>query len=204
MSSWICQRPRSDIAWSRSLGQQAQLRVSQHSLWVVLRQKTGLRLKRSWSTHKSERASRTNGSVKPLRQSLPQAEGRRWVVVDGTWFNTQMSRAWRWAEKGECVREAISAGHRHSFTLLGSLTASRLLVPMTIAGGASLLYLPPYSPDLNSIEKCWSKIKQTLLSLKSRAVEALEVAMTVAPPRSHPRALGLGSSAADTPKSILI
>ena len=25
--------------------------------------------------------------------------------------------------------------------------------------GAKLIYLPPYSPDLNPIEKCWSKIK---------------------------------------------
>jgi hypothetical protein len=28
------------------------------------------------------------------------------------------------------------------------------------ACGASLLYLPPYSPDLNPIEKTWSKLKQ--------------------------------------------
>ena len=26
--------------------------------------------------------------------------------------------------------------------------------------GAQLLYLPPYSPDFNPIEKCWAKIKQ--------------------------------------------
>lgn len=28
--------------------------------------------------------------------------------------------------------------------------------------GAKLIYLPPYSPDLNPIEKCWSKIKTAL------------------------------------------
>ena len=27
------------------------------------------------------------------------------------------------------------------------------------ATGADLLYLPPYSPDLNPIEKAWSKLK---------------------------------------------
>ena len=48
------------------------------------------------------------------------------------------------------------------------------------AAGASLLYLPPYSPDLNPIEKCWSKIKQVLRSLKARTAEALEAAMTTA------------------------
>lgn len=46
--------------------------------------------------------------------------------------------------------------------------------------GASLLFLPPYSPDLNPIEKCGSKIKQVLRSLKARTAEALEVAMNTA------------------------
>jgi transposase len=42
------------------------------------------------------------------------------------------------------------------------------------AAGAGLLYLPPYSPDFNPIEKAWSKIKQQLRSAKSRTVEVLE------------------------------
>lgn len=48
------------------------------------------------------------------------------------------------------------------------------------AAGARLLYLPPYSPDLNPIEKCWSKIQQALRSLKARTAEALEAAMAIA------------------------
>jgi transposase len=32
--------------------------------------------------------------------------------------------------------------------------------------GAELLYLPPYSPDLNPIEKAWSKLKQMLRTAK--------------------------------------
>lgn len=43
--------------------------------------------------------------------------------------------------------------------------------------GASLLYLPPYSPDLNPIEKAWSKLKQLLRSAKARSKEALEQAI---------------------------
>ena len=42
------------------------------------------------------------------------------------------------------------------------------------ARGAELLYLPPYSPDLNPIEKAWSKIKQILRSRRPRTTEALE------------------------------
>jgi transposase len=43
--------------------------------------------------------------------------------------------------------------------------------------GATLLYLPPYSPDLNPIEKAWSKLKQLLRSAKARSKEALDQAI---------------------------
>ena len=42
------------------------------------------------------------------------------------------------------------------------------------AAGAQLLYLPPYSPDFNPIEKAWSKIKHHLRSAQSRMVAAGE------------------------------
>jgi transposase len=43
---------------------------------------------------------------------------------------------------------------------------------------AKLLYLPPYSPDLNPIEKAWSKLKQGLRSVKARSKEALDQAIS--------------------------
>lgn len=39
--------------------------------------------------------------------------------------------------------------------------------------GASLLYLPPYSPDLNPIELAFSKLKTLLRAAAERSVEAL-------------------------------
>ena len=39
--------------------------------------------------------------------------------------------------------------------------------------GAQLWFLPPYSPDLNPIEKMWSKIKAILRTLKARTEESL-------------------------------
>jgi len=48
------------------------------------------------------------------------------------------------------------------------------------ARGAELLYLPPYSPDFNPIEQCWSKIKLILRTLKARTTEALEQAVAQA------------------------
>ncbi len=44
--------------------------------------------------------------------------------------------------------------------------------------GAELLYLPPYSPDLNPIEKAWAKLKQLLRAAKSRTKEALDQDIT--------------------------
>jgi hypothetical protein len=46
--------------------------------------------------------------------------------------------------------------------------------------GAEVLYLPPYSPDLNPIEKAWSKLKQILRSAKARTKDALEKAIAKA------------------------
>jgi transposase len=48
------------------------------------------------------------------------------------------------------------------------------------SAGAQLLYLPPYSPDLNPIEKAWAKLKQLLRSAKSRSKEALDQAIAEA------------------------
>jgi transposase len=44
--------------------------------------------------------------------------------------------------------------------------------------GAEVLYLPPYSPDLNPIEKAWSKLKKLLRSAKARSKKALDQAIT--------------------------
>jgi transposase len=43
--------------------------------------------------------------------------------------------------------------------------------------GAELWFLPPYSPDLNPIEKMWSKVKAILRKLKARTEQALIAAI---------------------------
>lgn len=45
------------------------------------------------------------------------------------------------------------------------------------ATGARLLYLPPYSPDLNPIEKAWAKLKALLRAAKARTPDALHHAI---------------------------
>lgn len=41
------------------------------------------------------------------------------------------------------------------------------------ATGATLWYLPPYSPDLNPIERMWSKVKTLIRQAKARSQETL-------------------------------
>jgi transposase len=54
-------------------------------------------------------------------------------------------------------------------------------VSITIhAAGAKLLYLPPYSPDLNPIETALAKLKAALRKAAARSIEALDNAIAVA------------------------
>ena len=46
--------------------------------------------------------------------------------------------------------------------------------------GARLEFLPPYSPDLNPIEKCWAKVKAVLRTLKARTFDELLTALDIA------------------------
>lgn len=48
------------------------------------------------------------------------------------------------------------------------------------AVGATVKFLPPYSPDFNPIEKMWSKIKNLLRGLEARTQEELSDAITQA------------------------
>ena len=48
------------------------------------------------------------------------------------------------------------------------------------SAGCRVLYLPPYSPDLNPIENAFSKIKSRLKTLAARTVETLGTAIQAA------------------------
>ena len=54
------------------------------------------------------------------------------------------------------------------------------LKPVLESAHATLLPLPPYSPDFNPIEQCWSKVKESLRSAQARTTEALQEAIAQA------------------------
>lgn len=45
---------------------------------------------------------------------------------------------------------------------------------------ADVLFLPPYSPEFNPIEKAWAKLKETIRRLPTLARDAFETALAVA------------------------
>jgi transposase len=57
--------------------------------------------------------------------------------------------------------------------------------------GAWLLYLSPYSPDLNPIEMIFTNLKAALRKAVARSIEALDDAIAHSWPRHHPRLIEL-------------
>lgn len=51
---------------------------------------------------------------------------------------------------------------------------------LVAVAGAEVRFLPAYSPDLNPIEKMWSKIKTLLRSAEARTPEQLDQAISLA------------------------
>ena len=66
------------------------------------------------------------------------------------------------------------------------------------AAGATLVYLPPYSPDFNPIEPMWSKVKQLLRSAAARSFDTLLAAIKELCNPSAPPTAAASSAAADT------
>lgn len=72
----------------------------------------------------------------------------------------------------ELVAPELRAG---DVVVLDNLAAHKLAEARELieARGAQLLFLPPYSPELNPIEMAWSKLKAVLRKLRPRTLDAL-------------------------------
>jgi transposase len=91
------------------------------------------------------------------------------------------------ALNGELFKEYISQClvptlYEGDIVIMDNLTSHKVkgVIDPIIAAGASVIYLPPYSPDLNPIEMMWSKMKAHLRKVKARTKEKLEKAIAEA------------------------
>lgn len=75
------------------------------------------------------------------------------------------------------------------FVVLDNLGAhrSRRALAAIRRAGATPVFLPPYSPELNPIELAWSKLKKLLRDAKARTREALDDAIARALPCITPK-----------------
>jgi len=79
----------------------------------------------------------------------------------------------------KCLAPTLQKG---DIVIMDNLTSHKVkgVAELIMAAGANVVYLPPYSPDLNPIEMMWSKVKAYLRKAKARTKQALNDAIAVA------------------------
>jgi transposase len=107
-----------------------------------------------WKTSTFVAGLRTSGLTAPL-------------VVDGA-MNGDVFRAY----VEQVLAPTLAAGDVVVLDNLGSHKVAGVREAIE-ARGASLVYLPPYSPDLNPIEQAFAKLKALLRKIAARSVAAL-------------------------------
>lgn len=72
----------------------------------------------------------------------------------------------------QCLAPTLEPG---DIVIMDNLSAHKVdgIASAIAARGASLLYLPPYSPDLNPIEQLFAKLKALLRKAAKRSIDAL-------------------------------
>jgi hypothetical protein len=114
------------------------------------------------------------------------------VFIDETSVNTNMTRAYGRGPEGERVIGRVPFAAWKTLTFVAALRCEGMTAPMLIvvmdnvpshkvdgvqaaieAAGATLRYLPPYSPDLNPIEAAYSACKAFLRKCAERTEQAL-------------------------------
>ena len=107
-----------------------------------------------WKTTTFVGALRQTGMVAPMVLDGP---------INGLWFQTYVEQV---------LVPELRPGDIVIMDNLGSHKGAGVRAAIE-AAGASLLYLPPYSPDFNPIENAFSKLKAMLRKAAERTVDGL-------------------------------
>jgi transposase len=152
-------------------------------------------------------------------ERMPGLDPDRLVFIDETGANTEMTRRYGRAPRGQRLVDAVPHGHWKTTTFVAALRSEGLVAPMVVDGamngdlfvayaeqvlaptlragdvvvldnlashkrvaavraveraGGSVVYLPPYSPDLNPIEQAFAKIKARLRAAELRTIDKVE------------------------------
>jgi len=143
-----------------------------------------------------EAGAKTN--LTRLRGRAPRGQRVHARAPAGRWQTTTMISSIRWDGTTAClaiegatdtevfrayVREVLCPTLRAGdMVIMDNLSPHKndLTLELIEQAGATVRFLPAYSPDLNPIEKMWSKVKQFLRSAEARTQEALTAAIGAA------------------------
>jgi transposase len=128
--------------------------------------------------------TRTYGRARPgarIKEGVPSDRGSHYTLLAVLGLDGLQAPWWlEGALDGAAFRLYVTAVlapvlQPGDILLLDNLRAHKVagIVELLEAGGARLAFLPPYSPDCNPIERCWSKIKTYLRKAKVRTYAAL-------------------------------
>ncbi len=132
--------------------------------------------------------TRLRGRAKDGQRCLDDAPHGHWSTTtmissirsDGTTACMTIDGATSAVVFREYVRQVLLPTLRPSdIVVLDNLSAhkDKTAIELIESAGAKAKFLPPYSPDLNPIEKMWSKVKESLRTAKARTRDALENAI---------------------------
>ena len=93
-------------------------------------------------------------------------------IVAPFYRHGSMTADWMVAYVEQALAHELRAGDIVVMDNLGAHKATRVR-ELIESRDAELVFLPPYSPDLNPIELAWSKMKALLRKLGARTYEAL-------------------------------
>ena len=127
---------------------------------------------------------------KRLYESRPVQRGRLYTVIGALSLGGMLTVM---TVEGGTVTEVFHAFVEHLLcphlreghvVVLDNLAAHKNLEIRALIEdkGARVLFLPPYSPELNPIELAWAKLKNTIKKLKPRSLQAIDNAVAKALP----------------------
>ena len=143
-----------------------------------------------------EAAAKTN--LTRLRGRAPRGERLHAKAPHGHWQTTTMISSVRLDGSSACMTiegatDTLVFGEYVKKVLVPTLRPGDVVVMDNLrphknaetlalieAAGASVRFLPAYSPDLNPIEKMWSKLKASLRATEARTLPELEAAIAQA------------------------
>ena len=127
------------------------------------------------------------GFDQPSRIAVPVTEAPSLSSISARWMRSRVRHWWKLIDNSLPnsrlkVRSLAPVRWPGAVVVIDNLSAHKAAgVREAIeAAGARLVYLPPYSPDLNPIELAWSKLKSHLRKAAARTPKALNRALTEA------------------------